>query len=593
MKSRDIAKKFLKYFEDNNHKLVSSYSLMPSDTTVLFTTAGMQQFIPYLSGEINPPYKRACSNQKCLRTSDIKEVGDESHLTFFEMLGNWSFGDYFKKEAIDYALDFLEKELKLNREKLAITIFKGEKGILKDSEAEKLWLDAGISKDKIFEYGIKDNFWGPVGDSGPCGPCSEIYYDVKGKSCGPNCGPNCKCGRYLEIWNLVFMQYYKIQKGKYKLLPQKSIDTGMGLERITMVLQNKKSVFEIDSFQDIIEKIEDLSGKSYKNNKKSFRIVLDHLKSAVFLISDGVLPAKEDRGYVLRRLLRSSIRHSSKLELGKDGIKEIVKKIILVYEKDYPEIKEKKKEILKIIEEEKTKFEKTLTHGLKIFEELISENKLSNKEVFKLYDTFGFPFELTKELAKEKGLELDEKEFNKQFEKHKEISKKGMVKKFGGHGLILDTGELKAATQEELVNVTRLHTTTHLLHQALRKVLGKHVQQMGSDITAERLRFDFSHTKKMNSEELERVEGEINNVIKQNLPVIYKETTYEAAIKEKALAFFKGKYPEKVKIYYVGNYSKEVCGGPHVKTTGELGKFKILKERSSSAGIRRIKAILE
>lgn len=598
MKSRDIVKKFLNYFEKKGHKIIPSYSLIPADTTVLFTTAGMQQFVPYLSGEVEPTYKRTCSNQKCIRTSDIEEVGDESHLTFFEMLGNWSFGDYFKKEAIEYALDFLEKELKLDRERFAITIFKGEKGLSRDKEVENIWLEEGISQDKIYGFGMKDNFWGPVGDSGPCGPCSEIHYDVTGKQCkhGKECGPNCECGRYLEIWNLVFMQYNKISKGKYKLLPMKSIDTGLGLERVAMILQNKNSVFEIDSFQEIIKKIEELSGKYYEDNKKSFRIISDHAKASAFLISDGVLPSKEDRGYVLRRLLRNSIRHASDLELGKEGIIKIIKKVISIYKKDYPELKDKKEEILEIVESEKVKFEKTLAQGIKIFEDMVKKHKgkeISGSDVFRLYDTFGFPFELTKELAEEKGLTIDEKGFKKQFEKHKEVSKKGMVKKFGGHGLILDTGELKAATEEEVGKVTRLHTATHLLHQALRKVLGKHVKQMGSDITAERLRFDFSHQNKMNQEELQRVESEVNNVIRQNLPVIYKETTYEAAIKEKALAFFKGKYPERVKIYYIGNYSKEVCGGPHVKSTGELGKFKILKERSSSAGVRRIKAVLE
>ncbi len=595
MKSREIVNKFLEYFEKKGHERVKSYSLIPADTTVLFTTAGMQQFIPYLSGEVNPPNKRLCSIQKCIRTSDISEVGDESHLTFFEMLGNWSFGDYFKEDSIKYAIDFLENELNLDKSKLAITIFGGEKGLPKDKESESLWIEEGISKKNIYEFNMKDNFWGPVGASGPCGPCSEIHYDVKGKSCGNKCGPNCECGRYLEIWNLVFMEYNKTKEGIYKLLPTKSIDTGMGLERLTLILQNKKSIFEIDSFQDIIEEIEELSGKSYKNNERSFRIILDHIKASVFLISDGVLPSKEDRGYILRRLIRSSMRHSSNLELGKDGINKLVEKIILEYNQDYSDLKKNKDRILKIINEEKIKFEKTLTHGLKIFEELIYKNqeKIPTKEVFKLYDTFGFPFELTKELAKERGFKIDEKEFYTLLEKHKEISKKGMVKKFGGHGLILDTGELKAATQEELEKVTKLHTATHLLHQALRKVLGKHVKQMGSDITSDRLRFDFSHPKKMNLEQLERVENEVNNVINQDLPVISKETTYDSAIKEKALAFFKGKYPEKVRVYYVGNYSKEVCGGPHVKRTGELTKFKILKERSSSAGIRRIRAVLE
>ena len=598
MKSREIAKKFLKYFEKKDHKIISSYSLIPADTTVLFTTAGMQQFIPYLSGEITPPNKRVTSNQKCVRTSDIEEVGDESHLTFFEMLGNWSFGDYFKKKAIECALEFLEKELKLKRENFAITIFKGEKGLSKDKEAENFWIEAGIPEENIYEFGLKDNFWGPVGEFGPCGPCSEIHYDVTGKACkhGKGCGPNCECGRYLEIWNLVFMQYNKVGKGKYKLLPKKSIDTGMGLERIAMILQEKNSVFEIDSFQEIIKEIEKLSNKYYEDHKKSFRIISDHVRTSAFLITDGILPSKEDRGYILRRLLRNAIRHSSELELGKEGIKKLIEKVISIYSKDYPELKEKKKEILEIVEEEKIKFEKTLIQGLKIFDKLVKKHKgkeISGIDVFKLYDTFGFPFELTKELAEEKGMTIDEKGFEKQFEKHKEVSKKGMAKKFGGHGLVLDTGELKAANDEEIGKVTRLHTTTHLLHQALRKVLGKHVQQMGSDITAERLRFDFSHPRKLDKEELERVENEVNNVIRQNIAIIYKETTYNAAIKEKALAFFKGKYPEKVKVYYIGNYSKEICGGPHVKHTGELGNFRILKEKSSSAGVRRIKAVLE
>jgi len=597
MRSREIVDIFLKYFEENKHKRIKSHSLIPEDSTVLFTTAGMQQFSKYLSGEVNPTFKRACSNQKCIRTSDIDEVGDASHLTFFEMLGNWSFGDYFKKEAICFALDFLEKKLGLDKKNFAITIFEGNREIKKDEETEKLWINEGILKDKIFYFGMSDNFWGPVGTSGPCGPCSEIHYDLTNESCskGSKCLPNCKCGRYLEIWNLVFMEYNKTKEGSYKLSNKKSIDTGMGLERVSMIVQRKNNIFEIDSFNEVIKELEKVSNRTYETNKKSFRIILDHLRTSIFLISEGIKPSKEDRGYVLRRLLRSIIRNSSNLGFKEYGIKKLIDKIITIYGPAYPELNRNKRKIINVINEEKLKFEKTLDKGLKIFDKLVSENKdsISGKESFKLYDTYGFPFEITKELANEKGLKISNKEFQIEFDKHKEISKKGMVKKFGGHGLIFDNGELKAANKEELKKVIKLHTTTHLLHQALRKVLGKDVQQRGSDITSERLRFDFNYKRKLNNEQLERLESEVNNVIKQDLPVIFKETTYECAIKEKALAFFKGKYPDKVKVYYIGNYSKEICGGPHVKRTGELGKFKILKEKSSSSGIRRIKAILE
>ena len=612
MSSKQIRRKFLNFFRKRGHKVVPSSSLLPDDPSVLFTTAGMQQFVPYLKGEVTPPYRKACSVQKCFRTDDIEEVGDNFHHTFFEMLGNWSFGDpkakdgigntYFKEGAIKLALEFLLDEMKLDKERLYITIFKGDKEIPKDIEAKKLWIKYGIPEDRIFEFGRKENFWGPAGETGPCGPCSEIHYDLTKKPCkrGNKCIPNCPCGRFIEIWNLVFMEYDK-QNKSYRLLPQKNIDTGIGLERLVAVVQNKPSSYETDLFLPIRKELENFIEKEPKNkhifiakeqlDEKRIRIILDHIRAVCFLIADGVLPSNIEQGYVLRRLLRRIIRYG--LNLGKKFLIDLAKKVILVYKDVYPELSKKENDILTIILNEYEKFSKTLEKGIKQFNKLVSKispgSEISGKQVFDLYATYGFPLEFTKELAKEKGVKIDQKGFYKELEKHKVISGKGKEKKFGGHGL----GEARIFSKQDEEKIKRLHTATHLLHQALRDVLGKQVRQMGSDITPERLRFDFSYPKKLTPEQIRKVEEIVNEKIKENLPVKMEEMKLEEAIKSGALSFFKAKYPEIVKVYSIGNYSKEICAGPHVSSTKELGKFKIIKEEASSAGVRRIKAILE
>ena len=589
MTSKEIRQKFLDFFKKKGHMVVPSSSLIPEDPTVLLTSAGMQQFSKYLLGEEKPPYIRATSVQKCFRTSDIDLVGDRDHLTFFEMLGNWSFGDYFKKEAFETAWEFLTKEMKMDPKRLWITVFKGEQAIPQDEEAIKLWQELGIPRENISEFGMEDNFWGPVGETGPCGPTSEVHYDLTGKPCskGKNCKPNCECGRFTEIWNLVLMQYKKNERGEYESLPAKNIDTGMGLERMACALQEKGSVFETDLFLPLMQKLASLCPPGLKNNMRSLRIVADHLRGTVFLISDGVVPGREERNYILRRVLRRAVRYGRLLGIEKpDFLEELAKVVIENYGDVYPNLEKNKDKILTVIHDEVEKFIKTLNRGLKLFEKVvertISEKRqaISGEDVFHLYDTYGFPTELTEELAKEKGLAIDKKGFEEAFKKHREISRAGVEKKFGGVG---KWGK----------RVAHLHTATHLLHQALRQILGDHVKQMGSDLTPERLRFDFSHPKAMTEEEIKKVEDLVNQKIKEDLPLTIGEMSYKEALKSGALAFFKEKYPKIVKVYSVGDFSKEICAGPHVKHTGELGHFKIVKERSSGAGVRRIKAVLE
>jgi len=601
MNSSEIRKIFLSFFKKKRHKIVSSSSLIPADPTVLFTSAGMQQFIPYLSGEVIPLYQRASSCQKCFRTSDIEKVGSAFHHTFFEMLGNWSFGNYWKKEAIELALELLNSKFQIPNSKLWVTVFKGEREIPKDEEATNLWLKNGILRGRIREFGMADNFWGPIGEEGLCGPCSEIHFDRGenfrlGECNFSNCGPNCNCGRFVEIWNLVFMEYkrkIKREKGKteydYLPLPVKNIDTGAGLERLACFLQNKKSNFETDLFLPIIKKIEELSRLSYDLQPRAYRIIADHLRAACFLISEGLLPSKEERGYILRRLLRRAIRYGNLIKAKKGFLIPLANLVIENYQDIYPELNQKRNDILTVIQQEGEKFEKTLERGLKEFERIASRRIsgiIPGKDVFHLYDTFGFPLELTEELAQEKGFTIDKNEFEKAFLIHQEISRAGAKKKFGGHGL----GD--EVSVEEKEKIIKLHTATHLLHAVLRQVLGSHVQQSGSDINPERLRFDFTHQKKLTADEIKKIEEIVNQKIKENLEVKMEEMSYQEAIKSGALAFFKERYPKIVKVYSISSFSREICAGPHVEKTSQLGQFKIIKEEASMAGVRRIKAIL-
>ena len=569
MKSFELRKRFLDFFEEKGHKVVPSSSLLPTDPSVLFTTAGMQQFKSYFLGEKSPYGNRVVSCQKCFRTSDIEEVGDTTHLTFLEMLGNFSFGDYFKKEAIKWALDFLTKDCGLKKENLWITVFEGDKEVSEDKESREIWKSSGFPEEKIHGFPRKDNFWGPTGEEGPCGPTTEIHYDLTGEGCslGRKCLPSCKCGRFVELWNLVFNEYFQDRNKKLRFLKQKGVDTGMGLERLAMVLQKKKSVFETDLFP--------FASQTYQE-----RIIADHIKGSVFLAGEGILPSNIERGYILRRVLRRAIRYRKILEMPKNFLISLAQRIIEIYQDVYPEVKPKEADILTVIQKEEEKFEKTLERGLKEFEKLIGKN-ITGEQLFNLYQSYGFPLELIEELAKEKGFKVDKKGFEEALKKHQEISRAGVKAKFGGVGK--EAGE----------QATKLHTATHLLHQALREVLGSHVGQMGSDITPQRLRFDFSHSAKMTEKEIKKVDELVNQKIKEDLEVKKEEMTYQEAIDSGVLAFFKEKYPEKVSVYSIGKFSKEICAGPHVKRTSQLGEFKIIKEESSGFGIRRLRAILE
>jgi len=591
MKSFELRKKFLDFFKEKEHRIVSSSSLLPPDPTVLFTVAGMQQFKEYFVGKKDPikdfSNNKLTSCQKCFRTSDIEEVGDNRHLTFLEMLGNFSFGSYFKKEAIDFSLEFLTKICKLKPENLYFTYFKGDKKIPEDITSKKIWLSLGIPKNKILAFDKEDNFWGPTGKEGPCGPTTEIHYDSTRRPCakGKDCLPNCECGRFIELWNLVFNEYYQDEKGKLTLLKQKGVDTGMGLERLAMASQEKLSVFETDLFLPIIQEIEKLSSEKYEENKKTFRIIADHIRGSVFLINEGIFPSNIEQGYVLRRILRRAIRYGRIIETKPGFLIPLANKTIEIYKDIYPELLSKQPDILTVIQKEEEKFEKALEKGIRETSSMITQGDISGRQAFDLYQNYGFPIEMIEEMAKEHYRKVDKQGFEKAFRKHQEVSRAGKEKKFGGGGKFSP----------------KLHTATHLLHSALRKVLGNKVKQMGSDITSERLRFDFSFERKLSPEELKKIEDLVNKKIKEDLEVKKEEMPYNQAIKSGALAFFKEKYPERVFVYSIDDpsagsgqvFSKEICAGPHVKRTGELGKFKIIKEESSSAGIRRIKAVLE
>ena len=583
MKAIEIRNKFLEFFKKHNHTIIPSAPLIPeNDPSVLFTTAGMQPLVPYLLGEKHPGGKRIADYQKCVRTVDIDSVGDNRHLTYFEMLGNWSLGDYFKKEAIAMSYKFLTEELGIDPEKLSVTCFAGDADAPKDIEAFEAWKNAGIPEERIYFYGKEDNWW-IAGEEGPCGPDTEMFLDTGKPACSENCQPSCNCGKYVEIWNNVFMEYYKSKDG-IKKLEQKNVDTGLGLERMAMLLQKVETPFDTELFKPVMEELEKLEKI---DDIKSRRIVAEHLRSSIMIIADGGRPSNIDRGYVLRKLIRRMTRHMSKLQIDLENISDLIDLTINNLNEMYPELQTKRDIIKNVIIEEKDKFIKTLGHGEKEFEKVINkleqENKnvIDGKTIFKLYETYGFPPEITADLAQEKGYKIDLTEFDKLFKEHQEKSRLGSEQKFKG-GL---------AEQNEIT--TAYHTATHLLHQALRNVLGDHVKQSGSNITTERLRFDFSHPEKMTPEQIKQVEDIVNEQIKRDLNVVSEEMPLEEAKKSGAIGLFENKYGDTVKVYTIGDFSKEICGGPHVKHTGELGHFKIKKEESSSAGIRRIKAILE
>mgnify|MGYP004456315535 FL=1 len=583
MKAIEIRNKYLKFFENHGHKIIDSAPLIPeNDPSVLFTTAGMHPLVPYLLGEKHPAGKRLTDYQKCLRTVDIDEVGDNRHLTYFEMLGNWSLGDYFKEESIKMSYEFLTKELNIPVEKLSVTCFAGDEDAPRDEVSAKCWRENGIPEERIYYFG-KDNNWWIAGEEGPCGPDTEMFYDTGKEPCSDHCDPSCDCGKYVEIWNNVFMEYFKSKDGKYSKLEQRNVDTGLGLERMAMLLQGKKTPYEIELFVPTMKKLEELQKV---DNINSRRIIAEHLRSSIMIISDGGRPSNIERGYILRRLLRRAIRHMNKLSIDLNELSTLIDICIDTMKEMYPELVDKKQIIKDVILEEKDKFVRTLQNGEKEFEKEAEKaiksgkNIIDGKIVFNLYETYGFPMEMTVELAKEKGLEVDTKSFDELFKEHQEKSRMGSEAKFKG-GL---------AGQTE--NTIAYHTATHLLHKALQIVLGEHAKQKGSNITDERLRFDFSHPQKVTPEELQKVEDIVNEQIKRDLKVTCEEMTLEEAKNSGAIGLFENKYGEKVKVYTIGDFSKEICGGPHVEHTGVLGKFKIKKEEASSSGVRRIKAIL-
>lgn len=624
MESTEIRKKFLDFFKSKGHAIEPSSSLVPDDPTTLFTSAGMQPMLPYFLGKKHPKGTRVVDSQRCFRAQDIEEVGDNRHDTFFEMLGNWSFGDYFKKEQLAWMFEFLTKELKLDPNKLYVTVFGGNKIIPRDIESVTLWKDLfksagikardvenseerGMQDGRIFYYGEKKNWWSrsgvpsqmPVGEPG--GPDTEMFYEFSevehDSAYGLHCHVNCDCGRYMEIGNNVFMEYIKNADGTFAQLPTKNVDFGGGLERLGAAVANHPDIFLTDLFRPLIKFIERVTSRAYKEpDTRSIRIVADHIKAATMLIADGVLPSNKAQGYILRRLIRRAVRFGRLLGIQENFTAQLSKQVIEIYKNVYPELVEKEVHIANALKEEEAKFSATIVRGLKEIEKV---SELNGEVAFHLYESYGFPFELTEEIARERGQQVEYGEFRKAFEKHQEISRAGLEKKFGGHGLILDTGELKAGNEEELKKVTRLHTATHLLQAALRKVLGEEVHQMGSDITSERTRFDFSFPRKVTPDELKEAEKTVNDAIRHDYAVEYKKMPYEEAVKTGALYFFKEKYPEAVNVYSVFDaktgevFSREFCGGPHVSHTGEVGAFRILKEEASSAGVRRIRATVE
>lgn len=587
--STKLKKLYIKFFREKEHKVIPNVSLIPEqDPTVLFTTAGMHPLVPFLLGQLHPLGKRLVNVQRCLRTDDIDEVGDDFHLTFFEMLGNWSLGDYFKEETIRWSLEFLtdKKWLGLDKHRIYITVFAGDEDAPRDEETARIWQDVGIPKERIFYLPKKDNWWGPAGATGPCGPDTEMFYDSGKEPCSKGCKPGCSCGKYFEIWNDVFMEYNKTAEGKYELLKQKNVDTGMGVERTVAALQGKKSVYEIGTFKPIVDKIKLIAKIKKPNEKqeKSIRIITDHIKSSTFILGDErtVVPSNVDQGYVLRRLIRRAIRHGKLIGIETDFLSNLAEIVIDLHKKDYPDLGDKKDFILDELKKEELKFRKTLEKGLRKFEQIAKKKKrLDGKDAFLLFQSFGFPIEMTKELGKEIGVAVDEKGFEEEFKKHQQISRVGAEKRF--------KGGLSDASKQ----TTKLHTATHLLNEALRRVLKKRdITQKGSNITPERLRFDFNFGRKLTKKELKGVEELVNKHIKKALPVERREMTIEEAKKMGAQAMFEHKYGEKVLVYTIGDFSVEICGGPHVKNTKELGKFKIMKEEAIAAGVRRIKAKL-
>jgi alanyl-tRNA synthetase len=595
MTADELRSKFVEFFKLKDHAQIQGKSLIPeNDPTVLFTTAGMHPLVPYLLGQEHPAGKRLVDYQKCIRTGDIESVGDPSHLTFFEMLGNWSLGDYFKEGAIKMSFEFLtsDKWLGIPAEKIGVTVFAGDENAPRDDESAKIWSALGFPPERISYRPKEDNWWGPAGSTGPCGPDTEMFYDFGKEPCGPDCGPGCSCGKWLEIWNDVFMQYNKTAEGKYEPLARTCVDTGMGIERTVTILNGLTSVYDTDIFAGIRGAVEKAASYRYGSDAagdRSVRIICDHVRSAAFILGDpkAVSPSNVGAGYVLRRLIRRAVRHGRKLGIQGQVLPPVAAVVVEDFSGPYPELEENRSFIMEELTKEEEKFLETLQKGEREFEKLLPNllkdprKIMSGRLAFKLYDTYGFPIELSEELASENGMTVNRAEFDEAFRKHQELSRTQSAGTFKG-GLV-DQGEM----------ATRYHTATHLLHRALKIVLGDHVAQKGSNITAERMRFDFSHGAPMTDEELGKVEAIVNEQIKRDLPVTMEVMDLEQAKAGGAAALFGEKYESQVKVYSIGDFSREVCGGPHVERTGGMGIFKIQKEQSSSAGVRRIRAVLE
>ena len=582
MKASELKKKYFDFFKSKDHKLISYASLIPEhDPTALFISAGMHPLTPYLLGQRHPQGKRLVSVQKCIRTGDIEEVGDDFHLTFFEMLGNWSLGDYWKKEAIQWSYEFLTRILKFDENKLYITCFKGDKDAPRDSESARIWQGLGIPEERILFLPKKDNWWGPAGATGPCGPDTEMFIDTGKPKCSKDCKPGCSCGKYFEVWNDVFMEYNKTKSGRYEKLKQQNVDTGMGVERTAAMLQGKKSVYETEVFKPIVDRIRQLAAKQ---DERSIRIIADHIKAATFILGDenGVVPSNLDQGYVLRRLIRRAIRYGKRIGIEREFLGGLAKIVVEIYKGDYSELNKNKNFIFNELKKEEERFRITLEKGLRHFEKISKGKKvISRGDAFLLFQSYGFPLEITEDLAKERNIAVDKKGFEAEFKKHQELSRKGAEKRF------------KGGLADSSLETTKLHTATHLLNEALRRVLKKDIVQRGSNITSERLRFDFNFDRKLTEDEIKKVEDLVNEQIKKGLEVKREEMAVEQAKRKGAQAMFEHKYGEMASVYSIGDFSIELCGGPHVENTRGLGKFKIIKEESSAAGIRRIKARLE
>ncbi len=588
MTANELRRMYVNFFVERGHKEIASASLLPeNDPTVLFTTAGMHPLVPYLLGESHPQGRRLTDIQKCIRTGDIDEVGDDTHLTFFEMMGNWSLGDYFKEEAISMSFDFLTNVLNIPVERLAVTVFEGDSTVSRDTESEIIWKKKGLKEKQIFCYGIEDNWWGPAGQTGPCGPDTEIFYDLGKPKCSTDCGPSCKCGKYVEIWNNVFMQFNKEADGSFKDLKQKNVDTGMGLERVLTIFNGKTNVYDTELFIPVMTRLNDiLSGLNVKMPARDKRIICEHTRAASFILGDSkrISPSNTEQGYILRRLIRRMIRLFKKSGVNHNFLCDLAGVIINQYKDIYSELGENEEFIVKQLQKEYELFTKTFDAGLRKAEKYLKNvgvnGILDGESAFKLYDTYGFPVEFTCELAQEKGYYVDMEAFQNKYIEHQIKSRKGACEKF------------KGGLTDNSIQTARLHTATHLLNGALRKVLGDEVYQRGSNITPERLRFDFSFNRKVTTEELAEISRIVNEAIEKKIEVSMKEMAVEEAYQSGAIGVFTSKYEEKVKVYSIPGYSNEICGGPHAGNTGELGTFKIVKEEASSAGVRRIKAVI-